>query len=81
MNKLTTLEYKGHFNINATSEEDRIITKDEKGKVFIDDLSITFFREGGEDEVKLDTSGIIGYFNTDADSLKITEGKWYNKIA
>ena len=81
LNKLTTLEYKGHFNINATSEEDRIITKDEKGKVFIDDLSITFFREGGEDEVKLDTSGIIGYFNTDADSLKITEGKWYNKIA
>lgn len=80
LNKLTTLEYKGHFNINATSEEDRIITKDEKGKVFIDDLSITFFREGGEDEVKLDTSGIIGYFNTDADSLKITEGKWYNKI-
>ena len=49
--------------------------------MFIDDLSITFFREGGEDEVKLDTSGIIGYFNTDADSLKIKEGKWYNKIA
>ena len=81
LNKLTTLEYKGHFNINATSEEDRIITKDEKGKVFLDDLSVTFFREGGEDEVKLDTSGIIGYFNTDTDSLKITEGKWYNKIA
>ena len=81
LNKLTTLEYKGHFNINATSKEDRIITKDEKGKIFLDDLSITFFREGGEDEVSLDTTGIVGYFNMDADSLKNKEEKWYNKIA
>ena len=81
LDKLTTLEYKGHFNINAISEEDKVITKDKNGKIFLDDLSITFFREGGDEVVKLDTSGIIGYFNTDANSLNIKEGKWYNKIA
>lgn len=79
-NKLTTLEYKGHFNINATEEENKIITRDKNGKLFMDDLSITFFREGGGDEVFLDTTGIVGYFNMDTDSLDIVNMKWYNKM-
>lgn len=79
-NKLTTLEYKGHFNINLTEEENKIVTRDKNGKLFMDDLSITFFREGGDDQVTLDTTGVIGYFNTDSDSLSMTKNKWYNKM-
>ena len=78
--KITTLEYKGHFNVNAETDEEKIVTRDENGNLFMDDLSIVFFREGGDDQVVLDTTGIVGYFNTDSDSLSITKSKWYNKM-